>query len=99
MAVDPQHPVQVLRDLRNDRLQRGHDRIELLLRVGAERRAARVEQDLGLKYEAVSDDPDILPVADDLAKPPEEFRAVTGQFLDLAGERDVQPLGQIAELY
>ena len=56
------------------------------------------EQHLRLEDEAVADDADVGPVAEDLAQPPEEVGAVARQFLHALGERDVQPPAEVGDL-
>ncbi len=69
--------------------ERGDDRVELLLGGTRQIGAARREQHFGLEHEAVADNPDVGPVAKNLSQTAEELGAITGQFLDLAGQRKV----------
>ena len=55
------------------------------------------EQHLGLEHEPVADDPHVRAVAQGLAQLAEELRAVLRQLLDLARQRDVEPLAEIGD--
>ena len=59
----------------------------------------RREQHLRLEDEAVANDPDIRPIAQDLAQPPEELRAIARELLHLARERCVEALAEIGDLH
>src|SRR5207248_1334684 len=58
---------------------------------------AGVEEYLGLEHEAVADDTDIGPVAEDGAQPAEEVGAIARQLLYALRQRHVQPLAEIGD--
>ena len=58
---------------------------------------AGVEEHFGLEHEAVADDADVRPVAEDVAQLAEKVRAVARQFLHALRQRQVQPLAEIGE--
>ena len=66
--------------------------------LGADLVRAGVEEHLRLEDEAVADDADVGPVAEDLAKPAEEVRPVARQFLHALGEGNVQPPAEVGDL-
>ena len=86
------------RDLGGDLLQGGENRIQFLFGGVAEFGAARREQHLGLEYEAIALDADTRAVAEDLAQPTEEFRAIAPQLLDLFDEGKVEFLPKLGDL-
>ena len=98
VAVDLQHPVDVLGDARGDLDQPLGDAGELLLAAGLELRRARREQHLRLEDEAVADDLHVALAGQRLAQLAEELGAVARQLLDLAGERAVELLAEIDDL-
>ena len=99
VAVDAQHPGDVGRNLLVEVDERRR-------RCGRARRDASgrivawpaLEQHLGLEHEAVADDADVGPVAEDLAQPPEEIRAVAGELLHPLRQRDVEPAAEVGDL-
>ena len=58
---------------------------------------AAVEEHFRLEHEAVADDADVRPVAEDVAQLAEEVRAVARQFLHALRQRHVQPLAEIGD--
>src|SRR4051812_6281521 len=96
VPVHAQDPVELWRDARRHLLQRVRELAQLALAFRIERGRARREQQFGLEYEPVADHAQIGAVAQRLAQPPEEFRAVFLQLLDLAYQRlaqlRIQPL-------
>src|SRR5262249_54725138 len=82
VAVDPQHPGDLARNLLLQLEQRAGEPVELgaafrLVQGGL----AGIEEHLRLEYEAVADDADVGPVAEDGAQPPEEVGAIALQLL------------------
>ena len=98
VAVDAQHPRQVLRNPGRDLVQGPRQLGELPLARFAELGRAGLEQDLRLEHEAVADDAHVLTVAEHLAQPAEELRTVARQLLHLGGERDVQAPAKVGDL-
>src|SRR3546814_12613644 len=78
VPVDAQHPVDVVRNVGGDLLQRAGEAGELRTAVLLDRRRAAGEEDLGLEHEAVADDADVLAAAEDPAQAAEQLRAVAG---------------------
>ncbi len=97
MAVDPQHPGDFGRNLLVQVDQRGRQLIELGAAFGQQQRLSGVEEHLRLEYEAVADDPDVRPVAENGAQAPKKFRTVARQFLHPLRQRDVEPLSEIGD--
>ena len=97
MAVDPQHPGDLARDLLVELDQRGGELVEFGAAFRQQQRLAGVEEHFGLEHEAVADDADVRPVAEDGAQAAEEFRAVARQFLHALRQRDVEPLAEIGD--
>ena len=95
--VDAQHPGDVLRDLPVELDQRGCELVELGAPAGLHHGRARIEEHLGLKHEAVADDPDVGPIAQNRAQPAEEFRAEARQFLHALRQREIEPLAEIGD--
>src|SRR5450755_4242397 len=97
MAIDPQHPGDLGRDLLVEFGQGAPDLFELGAALGQEHRLPGVEEYFGLEYEAVADDADVRPVAENGAQPSEELRAITRQFLNALCQRDVQALTEVGD--
>ena len=97
VAVDAQHPGDVGRDLLVEVEQRAGELVELGAALRAEHRLAGVEEHFGLEHEAVADDADVRPVAEDLAQPAEEVGAIAREFLHPLGQRHVEPLAEIGD--
>ena len=76
MAVDPQHPGDLARDLLVEIDQRGCELVEFGLAFGQQQRLSGIEEYFRLEHEAVADNPHIRPVAENGAQPSEKFRAV-----------------------
>ena len=95
MAVDPQHPGDFARDLLVEIDQRGGELVEFGAAFGQQQRLAGIEEHFRLEHEAVADDADVRPVAEDGAQAAEEFRTVARQFLHPLRQRDVQALAEI----
>src|SRR5205814_6564004 len=81
-----------------DLFQRSDHRCELLLRILAEFGASRCEQHLRLEHKAVTDNPDIRAITEDLAQSAEEFRTIAGEFLNFVDERQIEPLAKLDDL-
>ena len=78
--------------------QRAGELVELGAALGlVERGLAGIEEHLGLEHEAVADDADVGPVAENGAQPPEEVGAVARQFLHPLRQRHVEPLAEIGD--
>ncbi len=75
----------------------GGELVELGLAVGVDGGLPGVEQHLGLEHEAVAHDPDLRPIAEDLAQTAEEVGAVARQLLHLLGERHVQARAEVGD--
>src|SRR3546814_18600520 len=86
VPVDAQHPVDVVRNVGGDLLQRAGEAGELRTAVLLDRRRAAGEEDLGLEHEAVADDADGLAAADELQQAAAELRDVPRQPLHLSGD-------------
>ena len=76
MAVDAQHPGNIGRDLLFQLEQRVRHLVEFGAAVRLEIGLAGVEEHLGLQHEAVADDANVRPVAEDFAQLAEEIRTV-----------------------
>src|SRR5262245_4782801 len=98
MAVDAQHPGDLARYLLFE-LERGAgEPVELGTPLGlVERGLAGVEEYLRLEHEAVADDADVGPIAENGTQPPEEVGTVARQLLHALGQRHVQTLPQIGD--
>ena len=59
---------------------------------------AEFEQHRGFEHEAVADDADVGPRAENLAQAAEEVGAVARELLHLLRQRDVEPLAEIGDL-
>ena len=64
---------------------------------GLQHGLAGVEEHFRLEHEAVADDADVGPVAEDRAQPAEEVGAVARQFLHALRQRHVEPLAEIGD--
>ena len=51
-----------------------------------------------MEDEAIADNADIRPIAQDLAQTAEEFGAIPGELLDLVDERQIEPLTEFDDL-
>ena len=58
---------------------------------------AGVEEQFGLEHEAVADDADVRPVAENFAQAAEEVGAVARQFLHALRQREIEPLAEIGD--
>ena len=77
MAVDPQHPGDLARDAAVELEQGAGELVELDSALGlVEGCLAAVEEHLGLEHEAIADDPDVGPIAEDGAQAPEKVGPV-----------------------
>ncbi len=72
--------------------------VEFVLALRVDLVRAGGEQHLRLEDEAVADDTDIRPVAEDLAQAAEEIGSVAREFLDALGQRDVQSPAEVGDL-
>ena len=97
MAVDAQHPGDVGGNLPVEFDQHGRELVELGAAFGLEHRLAGIEEHFRLEHEAVADDADVRPLAEDRAQPPEKVRAVARQFLHALRQRDIEPLAEIGD--
>src|SRR3954469_8595183 len=98
MAVDTQHPGDLARYLLFQFKQRAGERVELGATLGlVEGGLAGIEKYFRLEYEAVPDDADIRPVAEDRAQPSEEVGPVSRQLLHPLGERHVEALAEVSD--
>src|SRR6188472_998467 len=98
MAVDTQHPGDLARYLIFQFKQRAGERVELgatLRRV--EGGFAGIEKYFQLEHEAVPDDTDVGPVAEDRAQPSEEVGPVSRQLLHPLGERHIEALAEVSD--
>jgi len=68
VAVYAQHPVDLGWNLLFQIKQRAGELVELGAAFGPQRRLPRVEEHFGLEHEAVADDADVRPVAEDVAQ-------------------------------
>src|SRR5579859_1764849 len=98
MAVDPQHPRDIGRDLAVEVDQCGGDLVELVAALWQQYGLSGVEEYFGLEHEAIADDADVRPVAEDLPQAAKEFRAIARQLLDPLRQRHVEALAEISEL-
>src|SRR6476660_9959559 len=98
MAVDTQHPGDLARYLLFQFKQRAGERVELGATLGrGEGGLACIDKYFRLEYEAVPDDADIGPVAEDRAQPSEEVGPVSRQLLHPLGERHVAALAEVSD--
>ena len=97
VAVDLEHPGQLGRDLADDLLERAGQLGQLVAAARLDVGRAAGEQHLRLEHEPVADDPHVLAVAQGPPQLAEELRAVLRQLLDLAGQRDVEPLAEFGD--
>ena len=97
MAVDPQHPGDLGRDLLVEFGQCARNLVEFGAAFRQQHRLTGVEEHLGLEHETVADDADVRPVAENGAQAAEEFRTVARQFLHPLRQRHVQPLAEIGD--
>ena len=95
MAVDPQHPGDLARNLLVQVDQRGGEFIQLGAALGQQQCLTGVKKYFRLKDETVADDADIGAIAQNGAQPAEEFRTVARQFLHALRQRDIQALAEI----
>ena len=72
--------------------------VELGAAFGPQRRLAGIEEHFRLEHEAIADDADVRPVAEDVAQLAEEVRAVARQFLHALRQRDVQALAEVGDV-
>src|SRR6516225_9704550 len=78
--------------------QRGGEPVELGEALGlVQSGPAGVEEHFRLEHEAVADDADVGPIAENHPQPPEEVGTVARAFLHPLRERHVQPLTQIGD--
>ena len=98
MAVDPQHPVDFRRNLLFEIEQRGRELVELGAAFGTQNGLAGIEEHLRLEDKAVADDADVRTIAENVAQPAEEIRAVARQFLNALRQRDVQALAEVGDV-
>ena len=98
VSVDAQHPVDLRRYLLFQIDQRARELVEFGAAFRQQHRLPGIEEHFGLEHEAVADDADVRPVAEDVAQPAEEFRAVARQFLHPLRQRDVEALPEIGDL-
>ena len=97
VAVDPQHPVDLRRNLFFELEQGGRELVELGAALGPQHGGAAVEEYLRLEHKAVADDADVGTVAENFAQLAKEIRAVARQFLHPLRQRDVQALAEIGD--
>src|SRR5271169_1546611 len=98
MAVDPQDPRDVGRDLPRQVVDRGSQIIERLMSGLANLRLGRFKKYRGFEHEAIADYAHARPIAQNLAQATEEIRAIAGELLDLLRERDIQARTEIGDL-
>ena len=77
--------------------ERGRELVELGAALGLDRRRAGIEEHFRLEHEAVADDADVRPIAEDRAQPAEELRAEARELLHALGQREVEPLAEIGD--
>ncbi len=94
MPINAQHPGDLARNLFFQFEQRRRKLVEFGKTFRAQGRGSRVKEDLGLEHEAVADHADFGAVAEDRIQAPEEFRAVTREFLHALRQRDIQALAE-----
>ena len=99
MAVDAQNPIDVVGDLGGEIAQGGGEADDLLAAGPGHLRRARREQHFRLEDETVADDADVGAVAEHVAQTAEKLGAVARQFLDFAGERQVEAATEIDDLH
>src|SRR5262249_43389958 len=98
VAVDAQHPGDLARNLLFEFEQRDGEPVEFGETLGlVERGPGGVEEYFRLEHEAVADDADVGPIAENRPQSPEEVGTVARQFLSPLRKRDVQPLAQIGD--
>ena len=97
MAVDPQHPADLARNLLVQIDQRGCELIQLGAALGQQQGLTGVKKYFRLEHETVADDADIGAIAQNGAQAAEEFRTVARQFLHALRQRDVQALAEIGD--
>src|SRR5258708_12940170 len=99
MPVDTEHPGDFARYLPFEIEQRDRELFEFAAALGVEDRGAGVEEQLGLEHEAVADDPDVGPCPQNLPQLAKEVGAIARQFLHPLGERNIEPLAQVANAH
>src|SRR6476661_1124104 len=98
MAIDAQHPGDLARYLLFQFKQRAGERVELGATLGlVEGGFAGIEKYFRLEYEAVPDDADIGPVAENRTQPSEEVGPIPRQLLHPLGERHVETLAEVGD--
>src|SRR5262245_19787391 len=98
MPIDAQHPGDLARYLLFELEQRAREAVELGPAFGlVERGLAGVEEHLRLEHEAIADDADVGPIAENGAQPSEEVGTVPRQLLHALGQSHVQPLPEIGD--
>src|SRR5689334_3095469 len=97
MAVNAQNPGNVGWDLPLEFDDRGCDFVEFGATFRLQIGPAGVEEYFGLKDEAVADDANVRPVAENLAQLAEEIRTVSRELLKMLGERNIQALTKLAD--
>src|SRR5437588_277449 len=98
MAIDPQYPGNVARDVALELVHRRGKLVHLELTGRVEIGRALGKQNLRLEYEAVADHQDAGTLAQDLPQAPKELGAVARQFLNPLGERRIESLAKIDDL-
>src|SRR5690606_33378024 len=98
VAVDPEHPVDLGRNLALQCKDRAGELAHLLAAGLVDDLGAGREQHFRLEDEAVADDADVLAVGEDLAQAAEEVGAVAVELLHALGERHVQAATEIGDL-
>src|SRR5262245_65520691 len=92
MAIDAQHPRDLARYLLFELKQRAREPVELGPAFGlVERGLAGVEEHLRLEHEAIADDADVGPIAENGAQPSAEVGTVAPKLLHAVGQRHRAP--------
>src|SRR5215470_952299 len=97
MPVNAEHPGDFARYLLFQIEERDRELVELAAALGVEDRGAGVEEQLGLEHEAVADDPDVRPCAENLPELAKKVRTIARQFLHPLGERNIEPLAEVGD--
>ncbi len=71
--------------------------VEFGASIRAQRGGAAIEEDFGLKHEAVADHVNVGPIAQDVAQFAEKVGTIARQFLHALGQRHVEPLPEIGD--